>query len=414
MATTNDLLYLPSLSQMKLLGGKAGLNRTVTWPYVILCPPIGEWVSGGEFLIYYGANMEVEKVELCQLVREAAESDAAGILFLVGEHFILEKNLDEDLAHLADELTLPVFSITSRSYVNSITKDIIRLIQNQDRQLLDASAFWYSLFFEYADTSELSTLNKALFLGYMPNYTYCVYILQFMNTEEYFQDRLSKMDSMFLETRSEFFRMLASKIHYMIRKELDIGWHLGQNTSNIFVLATNSSTQELIADRYMKRLTERLSAQYPGAKFLVGKGEKGSKLIEIQRSFIQAKRCLLSYPFLEHPSPLISYEQLGFYQLLYEIPNTEYLRQYAYGILKPLLDYDKAHDACLYETLCTFLKCRCNKVQTAKELFLHRNTLLGRLEKIEKLIHLSLEDSDVLFHLQAAVRIHRFFLATAD
>ena len=39
------------------------------------------WVSGGEFLIYYGANAVVEKVELAQLIRDAAQNDAAGILF---------------------------------------------------------------------------------------------------------------------------------------------------------------------------------------------------------------------------------------------------------------------------------------------------------------------------------------------
>lgn len=71
MTTAKDLLSLPSLSHMKLIGGAAGLSRTVTWPYVILCPPIGEWVSGGEFLIYYGANAVVEKVELAQLIRDA-------------------------------------------------------------------------------------------------------------------------------------------------------------------------------------------------------------------------------------------------------------------------------------------------------------------------------------------------------
>ena len=80
MTTAKDLLSLPSLSHMKLIGGAAGLSRTVTWPYVILCPPIGEWVSGGEFLIYYGANAVVEKVELAQLIRDAAQNDAAATI----------------------------------------------------------------------------------------------------------------------------------------------------------------------------------------------------------------------------------------------------------------------------------------------------------------------------------------------
>ncbi len=409
MATTNDLLYLPSLSQMTLLGGSNGLDRTVTWPYVILCPPINEWVSGGEFLIYYGANMEVEKIELQQLVREAAENECAGILFLVGEHFILEKNLDDSLKSLADELALPVFSITSRSYVNTITKDIINLIQNQNRKHLDASAFWYSLFFEYTDTSQLSTLNQALFLGYMPNYTYCVYILQFMNAEEFFLQLEHLHDSHFLESRSDFYRMLATKLDYLCRKELDIGWHVGQHNANIFVFPVNTPAKEAAIDRYLQRLCTRLEAQYPGARFLVGKGQTGSKLSEIQRSFIHAKRCLLSESLVQPKNKLISYPELGFYQLLYEIPSAEYPKQYAASVLSPLLAYDQENSSNLYETLTVFLNCRFNKVQTAKELYLHRNTLLSRLEKIEKILNLSLEDTETLFHLQAAIKIHRFF-----
>lgn len=412
MATTNDLLCLPSLSQMKLLGGSAGLSHTVTWPYVILCPPINEWVSGGEFLIYYGANMEVEKIELKQLVREAAENDCAGILFLVGEHFVLEKNLDQDLQELADELSIPVFSITSRSYVNSITKDIINLIQNRDKKHLDASDFWYSLFFEYTDTSQLSTLDKALFLGYMPNYTYCVYILQFMNTDEYFQHLESIHDSHFLESRSDFYRMLASKVDYLTRRELDMGWHIGQHNASIFVFPVNTSSQESAIDRYMQQLCLRLENQYPGTRFLTGKGQKGSKLSEIRRSFIHAKRALLSVSLIPVKGRMITYQELGFYQLLYEIPNAEYPKKYASSVLDPLLSYDAENGSELYETLCTFLNCRFNKVQTAKTLYLHRNTLLGRLEKIEKILGVSLEDPDVLFHLQAAIKIHRFFTET--
>lgn len=412
MTTTNDLLSLPSLSQMKLLGGSAGLSHAVTWPYVILCPPINEWVYGGEFLIYYGANMVVEKIELCQLVREAAENDCAGLLFLVGEHFILEENLDDELRQLADELAVPVFSITSRSYVNTITKDIISLIQDRDRKNLDASAFWYSLFFEYTDTTQLSTLNKALFVGYMPSYTYCVYILQFMNTDEFFQHLETIHDPHFLESRSDFYRMLASKIDYITRKELDLGWHVGTHNFSIFVFPVNTPAREAAIDRYLTQLCIRLESQYPGARFLVGKSQPGSKLSEIQHAFIQAKRCLLSDSLIENHGKLISYQELGFYQLLYEIPSSEYPKQYAASVLEPLLSYDYENGSDLYATLCTFLHCRYNKVQTAKSLYLHRNTLLGRLEKIEQILGISLESPDALFHLQAAIKIHRFFTET--
>jgi DNA-binding PucR family transcriptional regulator len=217
-------------------------------------------------------------------------------------------------------------------------------------------------------------------------------------------------DSHFLESRSEFYRMLASRMNYLTRKELDIGWHhVGEHTSNIFVFPVNSPSQEAAIDRYMESLCTRLETQYPGTRFMTGKGQKGSKLSEIQKSFIHAKRCLMSTSLIPVTGKLISYQQLGFYQLLYEIPNAEYPKKYASEILEPLLTYDKENTSMLYETLCAYIRCGCNKVKTAKELYLHRNTLLGRLDKIEKLLDVSLEDTDVLFHLQAAIKINRFF-----
>ena len=387
MTTAKDLLSLPSLSHMKLIGGAAGLSRTVTWPYVILCPPIGEWVSGGEFLIYYGANAVVEKVELAQLIRDAAQNDAAGILFLVGHHYILEENLDDEIRQLADELKLPVFSHTSLAYVNSITKDIINLIQDREKDAAIANSFWYSLFFQNTNVDDIATLNQALFLGYLPSYNYCVYIFEMMNASAYFQKLEAMHGPSFTETSSEFFRMLATKLSYITQKETGSTWHVARNSANVFVLPINTNSQEQSADRFFESLTIRMEQQYPGTKFCVGKGNVRSRLFGIRESYIQAKRSLLSWKLLGDNRHLISYSDLGFYQLLFEIPTASVMREYTARFLDPIREYDKAHDAHLYETLCMWLDCRCNKVQTAKALFLHRNTLLMRLEKLEKLLN---------------------------
>lgn len=121
---------------------------------------------------------------------------------------------------------------------------------------------------------------------------------------------------------------------------------------------------------------------------------------------------MLSWKLLGDNRRLISYSDLGFYQLLFEIPTASVMREYTARFLDPIREYDKAHDAHLYETLCMWLDCRCNKVQTAKALFLHRNTLLMRLEKLEKLLGVSLDDADITFQLQAAVKIDKFLSET--
>ena len=155
-----------------------------------------------------------------------------------------------------------------------------------------------------------------------------------------------------------------------------------------------------------------MEQQYPGTKFCVGKGNVRSRLFGIRESYIQAKRSLLSWKLLGDNRRLISYSDLGFYQLLFEIPTASVMREYTARFLDPIREYDKVHDAHLYETLCMWLDCRCNKVQTANALFLHRNTLLMRLEKLEKLLGVSLDDSDITFQLQPAVKIDKFLSET--
>ena len=46
-----------------------------------------------------------------------------------------------------------------------------------------------------------------------------------------------------------------------------------------------------------------------------------------------------------------------------------------------------------------------NAVQTAKKLFIHRSTFLYRMEKIEELVKLDLNDYDTLLYVMMTFRI---------
>ncbi|MRH44299.1 PucR family transcriptional regulator [Aquibacillus halophilus] len=73
--------------------------------------------------------------------------------------------------------------------------------------------------------------------------------------------------------------------------------------------------------------------------------------------------------------------------------------------LQPLLDYDKKRQTDLIYTLKTYNKYKGNVSQTARELNLHRQSLLHRLRKIESLTKLSLIESDDSFLLELSVRL---------
>ncbi len=61
--------------------------------------------------------------------------------------------------------------------------------------------------------------------------------------------------------------------------------------------------------------------------------------------------------------------------------------------------YDEAHHTEYYETLFSYLKNERNHQLTSQELFIHRNTLFKRLQKMHELWEFSLEDPDKRFYL---------------
>ncbi|GIO23247.1 PucR family transcriptional regulator [Oceanobacillus sp. J11TS1] len=86
------------------------------------------------------------------------------------------------------------------------------------------------------------------------------------------------------------------------------------------------------------------------------------------------------------------YEEIGVYRLLIEMYNSNKLEAYVQDYLGPLLQYDNKTKSNLLSTLSVYLKCMGSKKETANKLFIVRQTLYHRLEKIEKLLRTDLAE----------------------
>ena len=74
-----------------------------------------------------------------------------------------------------------------------------------------------------------------------------------------------------------------------------------------------------------------------------------------------------------------------------------------HNLLQPLLQYDDMHQTNLRDTLRIYLQNNGNISATAKALFLHRNTMIHRINKIKDILQLTLEDSQETLMLQLAL-----------
>ena len=102
----------------------------------------------------------------------------------------------------------------------------------------------------------------------------------------------------------------------------------------------------------------------------------------------------------------VSYEQLGAYRYLVhlELDETPHDR---YGqAVEDLIEYDTRRNAQLVETLERFLGARCSVAESARNLYIHPNTVRQRLERIERITGLDLRAEDLL-SLELALKVAR-------
>ena len=74
-------------------------------------------------------------------------------------------------------------------------------------------------------------------------------------------------------------------------------------------------------------------------------------------------------------------------------------------VLGTLVAYDREHNADLLHTLRVYFRCNGNTIEAARQLFLHRNSLQYRLERIEGLLQCDLKDPQTRLALNLAVEM---------
>lgn len=99
------------------------------------------------------------------------------------------------------------------------------------------------------------------------------------------------------------------------------------------------------------------------------------------------------------------YEELGSYSLLIELLNFKETEVYLKRLIYPIIDYDRNNNTELFKTLETFIKHNCNYRETAKNLYVHHNTIRYRLKIIESLLDVALRKPETTLNLMLGIKL---------
>ena len=143
-------------------------------------------------------------------------------------------------------------------------------------------------------------------------------------------------------------------------------------------------------------------------KTTVGIGIPVTNIKDLARSFKEAKVSLDIGEVFETDRSITSYDNLGIVRLIYQLPVT-LCETFLNEVFKeePIGSLDR-------ETLFTinkFFENNLNVSETSRKLFVHRNTLVYRLEKIKKLTGLDLREFDDAILFKIALMVRKYLLS---
>lgn len=158
------------------------------------------------------------------------------------------------------------------------------------------------------------------------------------------------------------------------------------------------------ANELGRRIEEQVKTEYPDAVLVAGMSGPAPTLAEWPKVYDEALQAMQLGERLQIKQ-VVSFSSLGVYQLLVQMEEYPAVRNFTNQVIGPLVAYDEVHNSSLVKTMDAYFEHHGNISQTAESLFIHRNTLLYRLDRIQELTGHDLNQANMRLALHLALKL---------
>ncbi len=395
MVTCRDIVNL-KLDGMELVAGEAGLDRVVSWVYLVQTKPYADHMNQGNFALIVVDYVRFDFDEVERAMEELVELGISGLGISVIDD---REAIPEKLLKRADELELPFFYVRWKgaSFVD-ISQSVGNLITEMEIINKRTGDYLYNLLFGYdVNDRYVEKISGQFGLDFSKPHRvgiiavdrkYGVNLEQDEHIYEYYANCLNQ-EVLNMEGHPMFMRFL-----------------------NKFVLlfeAKENKEVEHEIEKVLRRLdTNPLFSESIQSTCILGAAYTDPS--KYGQSYQEAKSLIPKKDQLPNPShkKVLSVSTMGIYKYMFHGDNQREILDYCNNKLERLENYDNANGSFLEETLLTYYMNGFNTVRTAEALFIHRNTLLNRIEKIEELLDIEINDYMEYLDLINCILVKRF------
>lgn len=268
---------------------------------------------------------------------------------------------------------------------------------------------------------------------------YCtVLAISFSNIKYYYDEKFDRSNfiknvildnilpgDIYLKSRELRFNTDVSRIVLLIRSTepsdvviYDVVQNLFPEKVKDFVISINETDIAIVKEttrdieiKDVEKLALSISDTLSGEFYTtvsIGIGSAVDNIKDLAKSFKEAQASLEVGKVFDTDKTIISYGNLGIARLIYQLPTTlceTFLREvFKRGSIQSL-------DQETLFTIQKFFENNLNVSETSRKLFVHRNTLVYRLEKIKRITGLDLREFDHAIVFKIALMVNKYLQA---
>jgi len=384
-----DLVNIPLLKKgLTLISGANGIRNNISWIYFADCVQcldeeynISELIHGGEMVIITNKSLTDDDNKIIDIIKVMYPKKIAAVV-------INENQISKKIADYCEELNLPLFELSVELHLIDFSQIVCkRLIEEESethsREKLLTSILFVDNFNEYEVT------KRATHYGITISGKQAVAIIKTVDLND--PASIKRIQNL---VENEF-------RYYDINKLLIYS----QFEAIVVMFPLDVFGRDSVV-HFFEKIADKIRKDFEIEAY-IGIGLGYEYLADVRESYTEAKSALQLIS-MEKQKYVLSYNDMGIHSLISQIRSPRTLDNYINDKLGKLIEADKVQDSELCNTLRAYIENNCNSNATAELLFIHRNTMRYRLDKIEKILNVDLDDLSVCLELKLAFIILDF------
>lgn len=349
---------------LKLLAGQEGCSNAISWVHMIEDTTIIQQLWGKELVVTTGHGFQSEE-ELFMLIKCLIKYNSVGLIINIGKYIF---EIPSAIIDYCNEQEFPLLTIPWEVHLADLIKDFCMRCLYSEKEDREISKFF----------QEILT-NNQIIEEVRPQ------LMSAFDVDGDFQVVLIRV-----EGSDNFNAIERRKIAFQIElcfEKIDSSYAFFWYDGYFVLIVNNLKADELkvIIDKMHKRTKKRIDDK----RIYLGIGSQMKDLRQVYLSYKRAKAAVLMA--MQFKLPIVFFEDMGVYQILFSIEDKQILIEMYHRLLQPLIDYDQKHHGELEKTLFYYLIYGESQITMAKNLYMHRNTINYRMNKIKELLNCQLD-----------------------